>query len=177
MKIQKFAAIFSTLILFAGCGNKNSIELSNKQEIPPQSKQEEAVVEPIKETLDKQPVEVAALDYEIIDEKESETLFKDNKRYEVVGITGEKKSEKLSQIGKEVKSKYQDEYNKYGDIQVYIFSNQYKAEASKYLRISETESINYDKYIRATLNMRKDIYSLFYIFDDTGEIIEAIENF
>lgn len=121
------------------------------------------------------------LNFEILNEQESETLFTDEIRYEIVGVTTETNKDELVKIAKNLKKQYHAHYDEYGDIQIYLFDSNNRDEAENYLRIPYEESIAkanyYNAITRLTLHRKKDNYSLLLLSDEDGNIIETIENF
>lgn len=121
------------------------------------------------------------LSYDIIDEGGRETMMENEKRYEVLVVTGEKDKDNLVKMAKGLKEKYQEQYAKYGDVQIYIYDVKHKKEVSDYLDISYEESIEkadyYDKFTVATILLKeKDSLNVLYLYKD-GKISETIEDF
>jgi hypothetical protein len=143
---------------------------------------ETAQREEVKESeLETESIEELILEYEIIDEKEGETLYVDKYRYEVLAVTGENEENRVIAVAEEIRDKYQEQYEQYGDMQIYIFDKAYQEEISDYLRITWEESIakadHYNKRTRAVVYMQEGKYSLFYLYDEDGKTIKTIENF
>jgi len=175
---KKWWVIFLIFIFFLGV---ISVITDSDEQNDQTNKPEEVEVNETEEIVVNEIIEDETLDFEVLDEKEGETLFVDETRYEVVGITTETDQDTLVKIAEKLKGEYQSKYNEYGDLQVYLFDANSKEDASNYLKISYEESIekadHYNAITRMTLYRKKDKYSLLYLYDENGDVVKTVEDF